>query len=248
MQIMNHNTNLYSFHSGRKGLAILIDPDSYSEESLEKVIKISNESKVDFFLVGGSLTFNSIEDSIKIIRRYSDLPVILFPGNVLQVSSLADGILFLSLISGRNPEFLIGHHVLAAPEIKKSGIDVYPTAYILIENGKQTSVEYMSNTSPIPADKSEIAVATSIAGELLGLKLCYLEAGSGAMQSVGLNLISEVRKNISSPILVGGGIKSSQQASLIYEAGADIIVAGNAVEESPELIKLLAASRDKINN
>ncbi len=248
MQTMNHNTNLYSFHSGRKGLAILIDPDSYSEESLQKVIKISNESKVDFFLVGGSLTFSSIEDSIKIIRRYSDLPVILFPGNVLQISSLADGILFLSLISGRNPEFLIGHHVLAAPEIKKSGIDVYPTAYILIENGKQTSVEYMSNTAPIPADKSEIAVATSIAGELLGLKLCYLEAGSGAIQSVNLNLISEVRKNISTPIIVGGGIKSSQQASLIYEAGADIIVAGNAVEESPELIKFLADSRDKINN
>ncbi len=244
MQIINHNTDLYSFHSGKKGLAILIDPDSYTEEKLKEVINISNKTKVDFFLIGGSITFTSIEDSIKIIRRYSDLPVILFPGNVLQVSSLADGILFLSLISGRNPEFIIGHHVLAAPEIKKSGIDVYPTAYILIENGKQTSVEYMSNTSPIPADKPEIAVATSIAGEMLGLKLCYLEAGSGAMQSVGLDLITEVRKNISSPIIVGGGIKTSVQADKIYHAGADIIVAGNAIEEKPDLIVSLAAARD----
>ncbi|MCF8379351.1 MAG: geranylgeranylglyceryl/heptaprenylglyceryl phosphate synthase [Bacteroidales bacterium] len=245
---MSNNTDIYSFHSGKKALAILIDPDAYNEVALKEVIEKSNSAGVNFLLVGGSLTFSSVEDSIKIIRRYSELPVFLFPGNILQISSLADGILFLSLISGRNPEFLIGHHVLAAPEIKKCGIDVFPTAYILIGNGKQSSVEYMSNTSPIPSDKSEIAVATAIAGELLGMKLCYLEAGSGAENSVGLNMISEVRKNISSPLIVGGGIRSGEQAEKIYLAGADIIVAGNGVEQNPELILTLAKIRDKVSS
>lgn len=242
---MDNNKDIYSFHTGKKGLAILIDPDSYNKESLREVVEKSNTSKIDFFLVGGSLTFSSIEDTIKILRRYSGLPVILFPGNLLQVSELADGILFLSLISGRNPEFLIGHHVLAAPELRKCGIDVYPTAYILIENGKQSSVEYMSNTSPIPADKPDIAVATAIAGELLGLKLCYLEAGSGADQTIGHDMIADVRKNISSLLIVGGGIRSEEQADMIYRAGADIIVAGNGVEQNPNLITSLAKVRDK---
>jgi len=245
---MKNITDIYSFHSGKKALAILIDPDAYDENSLKIVIEKSNLSRIDFFLVGGSLTFSSVEDSIKIIRRYSELPIFLFPGNILQISPLADGILFLSLISGRNPEFLIGHHVLAAPEIKKCGIEVYPTAYILIGNGKQSSVEYMSNTSPIPADKAEIAVATAMAGELLGLKLCYLEAGSGAEQTVGLNMISEVRKNISSPLIVGGGIKSDEQAEKIFLAGADILVAGNGVEQNPDLIASLAKIRDRISS
>ena len=241
---MGNNKDIYSFHSGKKGVAILIDPDSYNEASLKKVVEKSNIAKIDFFLVGGSLIFSSIEDSIKIIRRYSELPVILFPGNLLQVSELADGILFLSLISGRNPEFLIGHHVLAAPEIKKCDIEVYPTAYILIENGIQSSVEYMSNTSPIPSDKPEIAVATAIAGELLGLKLCYLEAGSGAEHTIGYKIIEEVKKNISSPLIVGGGIRSAEQAEMIYKSGADIIVAGNGVEENSDLITILAKVRD----
>lgn len=245
---MDNNKDIYSFHSGKKGVAVLIDPDGFTEESLREVVEKSNTAKIDFFLVGGSLIFSSIEDSIKILRRYSELPVILFPGNLLQVSELADGILFLSLISGRNPEFLIGHHVLAAPEIKKCGIEVYPTAYILIENGKRSSVEYMSNTSPIPADKPEIAVATAIAGELLGLKLCYLEAGSGANQAIGHKMISEVRKNISSPLIVGGGIRSAEQADIIYRAGADIIVAGNGVEQNPDLIISLAKVRDKYSS
>lgn len=245
---MKIQSDIYNYNSGKKGLTILIDPDKYSEKELIKVINISNENHIDFFLTGGSLTFNSIEDSIKIIKKHSDIPVLLFPGNVMQINPLADGILLLSLISGRNPEFLIGNHVLAAPVLKKSGLEIFPTAYILIENGKSTSVEYMSNTQPIPADKPEIAVATAIAGEFLGLKLCYLEAGSGASKTIGIKMIEEVKKNISIPVLVGGGIKSASQAEAIYAAGADIIVAGNAIEQNANLIIELANIRNSFNH
>lgn len=227
---------IYDYKNGNKGLAVLVDPDRYDTGKLKMVAELSNENHVDFFLVGGSLTFTSIDDTIAELKKWTKLPVILFPGNVMQVSGLADGILFISLISGRNPEFLIGQHVVAAPEIRKSGIEVLPTAYILIENGKRTSVEYMSSTVPIPASKPEIAIATAMAGEMLGFRLIYLEAGSGASQTVGLNLISGVRKNISCPLLVGGGIRSGGQLTDIYAAGADIVVAGNAIEENPELI------------
>jgi putative glycerol-1-phosphate prenyltransferase len=161
---------------------------------------------------------------------------LIFPGNVIQISDKADGILFLSLISGRNPEYLIGQHVISAPTLKRSGIEVIPTAYILIENGKTTSVEYISNTVPIPADKPEIVVATALAGEMLGMKLIYLEAGSGAAKSVALGIISEVRKNTNLPILVGGGIRNAEDASKIFASGADLIVIGSAVEENPDII------------
>lgn len=240
---MKNSESIYDFNSGKKGLSILIDPDSYSTDKIKRVAELSNENHVDFFLVGGSLTFSSIDDTITELKKHTDLPVILFPGNVMQVSRHADGILFISLISGRNPEFLIGQHVVAAPEIRKSGLKVLPTAYILIENGKRTSVEYMSSTVPIPASKPEIAVATAMAGEMMGFRLVYLEAGSGASQTVGLNLIKDVKKNISTPLLVGGGIRSAGQLTDIYNAGADIIVAGNAIEENPLLIKELGEKK-----
>lgn len=239
---------IYQFNSGKKGLAVLIDPDRYNPEKLKTVAKLSSKNQVDFFLVGGSLTFSSINETISELKKWASLPIIIFPGNVMQVSPLADGILFISLISGRNPEFLIGQHVVAAPEIKKSGLEVFPTAYILIENGKRTSVEYMSNTIPIPASKPEIAVATAMAGEMLGFKLTYLEAGSGASETVGLSLINQVKKNISTPLMVGGGIRSAGQLTDIYEAGADIIVAGNAIEEDPELIIELGAKKSKFQD
>ena len=238
------DSRIYKYHSGKKGLAILIDPDTYDESRLAQVLEISEYNNVDFFLTGGSLTFTSIDFVIDFIKKNSRIPVYIFPGNVMQVSSKADGILLLSLISGRNPEFLIGHHVLAAPKLRESGISIFPTAYILVENGKTTSVEYMSNTIPIPSDKPEIVVATAMAGEMLGLKLCYLEAGSGAANDVGQKIITRVKENISIPVIAGGGIKSKKQAEDLYRAGADIIVAGNAVEYSPELISELAEARN----
>ncbi len=243
MSKINH---IYKFTAGKKGLAVLIDPDNYNPEKIKAVAGISNDNHVDFFFVGGSLTFSSIDETISVLKDYTDLPVILFPGSVMQVSKKADAILFISLISGRNPEFLIGQHVVAAPEIRKTGLEVIPTAYILIENGKRTSVEYMSSTVPIPASKPEIAVATAMAGEMLGFKLTYLEAGSGASQTVGLNLIKQVKSNIQTPLLVGGGIKSADQMADIYKAGADIVVAGNAIEEDPDLIIELGKRKNAI--
>ena len=197
--------------------------------------------------MGGSLLFNPIEITITALKLGTSLPVFLFPGNAFQLSDRADGILFLSLISGRNPEFLIGSHVLAAPHLHRAGIEVIPTAYMLIENGTSTSVEYMSNTRPIPGDKVDIAVATAMAGEMLGLKSIYLEAGSGAAHPVASKMIKAIRKNISLPLMVGGGIRTPETALEVFEAGADLIVAGNAIEKNPKLIKEFCEARDSLN-
>ncbi|HYW95304.1 MAG TPA: geranylgeranylglyceryl/heptaprenylglyceryl phosphate synthase [Bacteroidales bacterium] len=238
--------NIYRSVSGRKQMAVLIDPDKTFGKGIEIIASGAERCGADYIFVGGSLLYNSIEDAIKVIKENTSVPVVLFPGNVMQVSHLADGILFLSLISGRNPEFLIGHHVLAAPALKKSGIEILPTAYLLIENGKRTSVEYMSNTVPVPADKPEIAVATAMAGEMLGLRLTYLEAGSGAAKTVGLNLVSEVKKNIHVPLLVGGGIRTQEEAIGIFKAGADLIVVGTALEEDPSRLASIAEARQMV--
>lgn len=243
---MNNIHNIFSKISDSRGIALLIDPDKQNQDSLQHTIKLANKSKVNYIFVGGSMVFGSVDDTIRQIKSMSKIPVILFPGNVLQVSKYADAILFLSLISGRNPEFLIGHHVLAAPAIRKSGIEVIPTGYILIENGKTTSVEYMSNTNPIPAEKSEIITATAIAGEMLGHKAIYLEAGSGAAKSVGLSLIKEVKNNISVPLIVGGGIRTPEDAYRIYKAGADLVVIGTISEEDPGSIVKIAEARNLI--
>ncbi len=246
MQKMSILENIYRSLEGKKLLAVLIDPDKTYGNAVRTIAAEAEKSHVDFIFVGGSLLFNAVEETIRLIRKSTTIPVILFPGNVMQISDEADGILFLSLISGRNPEFLIGHHVLAAPRLRKTGIEVLPTAYILIENGRRTSVEYMSNTAPVPADKPEIAVATAIAGEMLGLKLTYLEAGSGAASPVGLDVIREVRKNISTPILVGGGIRSQKEAVGIYKAGANLIVVGTALEENNSVLSSIAAARNMV--
>ena len=222
----------------RKLLSVLIDPDEYDNRSLIKTIELANHARIDFFFVGGSLvsTFHKFEYSIKLIKENSDIPVIIFPGSILQVSGKADGILLLSLISGRNPDYLIGNHVQSAFAIKNTNLEVLPTGYILIENGHTTSVEYISNTKPIPAGKHDIATATAIAGELMGNKLIYLEAGSGAANTVGCGLIQKIKQNISIPLIVGGGIKTKEQLNKIYNAGADIVVIGNAIEQQPDLI------------
>ncbi|MDF1575675.1 MAG: geranylgeranylglyceryl/heptaprenylglyceryl phosphate synthase [Bacteroidales bacterium] len=231
----------------KKRIALLVDPDGYDNGSLEELIELINLHPPDLLLVGGSILFKPIDISITALKLGTRLPVFIFPGNVFQLSELADGILFLSLISGRNPEFLIGNHVLAAPHLRRTGIEVIPTGYILIENGPASSVEYMSHTRPIPGDKTDIAVATAMAGEMLGLKALYLEAGSGAVQPVAPTMISAVRQGISLPLMVGGGIRSAETALELFRAGADMIVVGNAVEKDPGLIKVFCESRDSFN-
>ncbi len=231
----------------RKRFALLVDPDKYDDRALEVLIRHINQDQPDLLLVGGSILFNPIEITITALKLGTRLPVFIFPGNAIQLSDRADGILFLSLISGRNPEFLIGNHVLAAPHLNRSGIEVIPTGYMLIENGRSTSVEYMSHTSPIPAGKTEIAVATAMAGEMLGLKAIYLEAGSGAAHPVGLEMIGAIRKNISLPLIVGGGVNSAETAEELYNAGADMVVVGTIFEKEPGRVRDFCALRDKLN-
>ena len=191
---------------------------------------------VHMIFVGGSLVMSSISHAIDVIKSVYTGPVILFPGNANQVSANADAILFLSLISGRNAEFLIGNQVLSAPVIKNSGLEAIATGYMLIDCGKTTSVEYMSNTQPIPYDKPDIAVATAIAGEMLGLKALYLEGGSGAQSFVNPEIISAVKKSCSIPLIVGGGIRSCESLRNVFDSGADIAVVGTIIEKNPELL------------
>lgn len=240
---MNKQKKISGTFSSGKQLAVLIDPDKCSSQQIRNIVRESLKAGVDYFLVGGSLLYNSLDNCIDLIKSECDIPVILFPGNAMQISEKADAILFLSLISGRNPEYLIGQHVIAAPFLKNSGLEILPTGYILIENGKRTSVEYMSNTMPIPADKPEIAVATAMAGEMLGLKYIYLEAGSGGTNHVRQNIIKEVSANTEIPVIVGGGIKTASDAAAVYKAGAKLIVVGNAIETDCSVIRSIAEVR-----
>lgn len=226
---------------GIKQLGVLIDPDSVSDAAgLINTCKLCNEAGVDLMLVGGSLITNGFfEQCVRIIKEHTNIPVILYPGSNTQIDEKADAILLLSLISGRNPEMLIGKHVLAAPMLKKSGIEIMPTGYMLIDGGGITSVSYMSNTTPIPADKSSIAACTAMAGEMLGLKLIFMDAGSGAKQPIPQKLIREVKNNISIPLFVGGGMRTPEAVKAACDAGADIVVVGNAIEKDPSIIAQL---------
>jgi phosphoglycerol geranylgeranyltransferase len=220
----------------QKQLAVLIDPDKVKLSSLDKTIRNAVDSNVDYFFIGGSLIVNNRLDQVLAMLRSSQIPLVLFPGSSFQLSDKADAILFLSLISGRNPELLIGNHVVAAPYLKASELEILPTGYMLIDGGTTTSVSYMSNTNPIPADKPEIALCTAMAGEMLGLKLLYLDAGSGAKRPVSAETISAVSMAVDIPLIVGGGIRTPEVANQSVKAGADLIVVGNAFEENPELI------------
>jgi putative glycerol-1-phosphate prenyltransferase len=233
----------------QKHLAVLIDPDSIESESqLINICKHSNESSIDFILVGGSLITNGFFDRcIQIIKQHTQIPVVLFPGNIMQVSKDADAILLLSLISGRNPDLLIGKHVLAAPMLKQSGIEIIPTGYMLIDGGNITSVSYMSNTTPIPAEKHSIAACTAMAGEMLGLQVTYMDAGSGAQHPISTKIISAVRESVNGPIFIGGGIKTPEGAIAACNAGADVVVVGNAFEKEPELIGQIAKAVHGLN-
>lgn len=232
---------------GKKSIAVLIDPDKISDSAqLEPLLRLAAEDCVDYIFVGGSLiTTTNIAQVIKTIKENVSMPVVLFPGSALQIEPSADAILFLSLISGRNPDLLIGQHVAAAPILKNNKLEILPTGYMLINSGKITSVAYISNTTPIPEDKYSLAACTAMAGEMLGLKLIYLDAGSGAEREVNSKMISTVKKSVDVPLIVGGGINTPQKALNALEAGADLIVIGNALEKSPDL---LTAISDKVYN
>ncbi|MBA4258433.1 MAG: geranylgeranylglyceryl/heptaprenylglyceryl phosphate synthase [Sediminibacterium sp.] len=229
--------------NGKKSFAVLIDPDKVNAESIHELVKLSIEAHVDYFFVGGSLVISShLDECIQQIKAACNIPVILFPGSPSQISKHADALLYLSLISGRNPELLIGQHVISAPFVKKSGLEIMPTGYMVIDGGAPTTVSYISNASPIPADKSEIAMCTAMAGEMLGMQLIYMDAGSGAKRAITEQMIESVAKHIDVPLIVGGGITEPEKAYLNCKAGADIIVVGNAIEKDVSLIKEISAA------
>lgn len=234
MQNLYHEI-LQSKTKEKKLLAILLDPDKITQDSLENIIPKINQSPATHIFIGGSLVLtNTIDVIIRDLKQKTKLPILLFPGNPSQISEEAHGILFLTLLSGRNPDFLIEHQVKAAPILKKSNLEIISTGYILIESGNQTAVASVSKTIPLPRHNSEIAVATSLAGEFLGNKLIYLEAGSGAKLPVPLETIALVSKNITIPLIVGGGIKNQQGIDEAYAAGADLVVIGTAFENDPD--------------
>lgn len=222
-----------------KQVAVLIDPDRIDLEKIKFLSQIAEKGLIDFFLVGGSLVSEPVEPVVMQFKENTNVPVVLFPGSILQVTPLADAVFLLSLISGRNPDYLIGNHVTIAPFLKKSGIEVISTGYILIENGKTTSVEYISNSRPIPADKPDIIVATALAGEMLGNKLIYLESGSGALNPANVQTIKLLKMNITVPLIAGGGIRTTKTADELCRAGADMLVLGSVMEDDPAgLVKI----------
>lgn len=243
------NTPIYHtlFRENKKIFALLIDPEKQNLCDLEKILEEANKAAVDIILLGGSLTSEPIDNTLIFIKQLTRIPVVLFPGNLLQLSGKADGILLLSLISGRNPEYLIGTHVLASRYLKNSGLEIIPTGYIMVDGHQVTSVEYISNTRPIPSDKPDIVVATALAGEQLGLKLIYLEAGSGAQDVINSHIISSVISNVTIPVIVGGGISNEEDIRSVYHAGANGVIVGTAVEKDYRVLGKLAAVRNEFN-
>jgi phosphoglycerol geranylgeranyltransferase len=223
------------------GFFVLLDPDRGSPKDLARYAVLCDKSGADAFLFGSSLMVaNDFEKTLMAVKKAVKKPVIIFPGSSSMLSAHADALLFLSMISGRNPNLLIGEHVKAAPAIKKLGIEAIPTAYMLIESGVITSVAYLSNTFPIPNHKPDIACAHALAGQYLGMKLVYLEAGSGAEKPVPVEMVKRVSQYVEIPVIVGGGIKNSDHAHKVAKAGASFVVIGNALEDSPLMVKEFA--------
>lgn len=230
-----YNTILQAKANNRKLLAILLDPDKIILERLEVLIEKINQSPATHLFIGGSHVQNNILDDLIItLKQKISLPIVLFPGNPTQISDKADGILFLSLLSGRNPDYLIEHQVNAAPILKKTTLEIISTGYILIESGSETAVSRVSKTKPLDRDNSDYVLQTAQAGEMLGHKLIYLEAGSGAKQAVPLEMIKKVSENIEIPLIVGGGIIDLQGIQKAYTSGADLVVIGTAFENDAE--------------
>ncbi|AOW22112.1 phosphoglycerol geranylgeranyltransferase [Urechidicola croceus] len=225
---------------GKKLLSILLDPDKLSLDKIQSTIKKINQQKVDFIFVGGSDVKNGITDSfVKKIKEFTEIPVILFPGDFSQLTNNADAVLFLSLLSGRNPEFLIEQQIKSVPFLKESSIEIIPTGYLLIDGGVETSVQKVSETTPISQSSIDLIVDTAVAGEYLGKQIIYLEAGSGAKKIVGKRIIKAVSENLTIPLIVGGGIKTKEQLKQAYQYGADLVVIGTAFEENNNFLKNL---------
>jgi len=234
--------------AGQKSLAVLLDPDKVEQDGLSDLLIRTIDHPVDLFLVGGSLVVDYVHrEVIDTLRRHRDTPIVLFPGNPLHIDPTADAVLLLSLISGRNADFLIGQHVVAAPMLRKSGLEIMPTGYMLVDSGAQTTVSYISGTMPIPSNKPDVAACTAMAGEMLGMKLMYLDAGSGAQRPVPIDMIAAVNRVIDVPLIVGGGIDSAEKARQALKAGADMLVVGNGIERNPDLLPELCAVMQEIN-
>jgi phosphoglycerol geranylgeranyltransferase len=238
----------------KSGFAVLADPDKIAPADMQYLARLCNDASVDYLLMGGSLLMaHQMELCIQRFKTESDIPVLLFPGTPAQVTPYADALLYLSLLSGRNADLLIGQHVASAPQVKASGLEVISTGYMIIDGGTQTTVSYISNTMPIPADKPEIALCTAWAGEMQGKHIIYLDAGSGALNPVSVEMIKKVSSHIEIPLIVGGGIRTPEKVYENAKAGANLIVVGNAIERDPLLIRDMAqaahaASAERVNN
>jgi phosphoglycerol geranylgeranyltransferase len=231
--------NIYSAKSrGQRQFALLVDPDRIGGNDLARLAQRAQKSGVDMLFVGGSLLVNdTLHACVQTIKDNCNIPVVLFPGDNMQVVPNADAILLLSVISGRNAEMLIGKHVVAAPRLKHSGLEIIPTGYMLIDSGRPTTASYMSNTQPIPRDKDDIASCTAMAGEMLGLKCIFMDGGSGAQNSVSESMIQAVASNVNIPLIIGGGIRTAEMTRAKFEAGANIVVVGNAIEKESALLE-----------
>lgn len=222
-------------------IAQLVDPDDVADfDEVTDLVRRAEDAGVDLLFAGGSLITGSTEfDLVKALKEITDIPVVIFPSTPMQIHQSADAILFLSLISGRNPEYLIGHHVTAAPVLRKLRTEVIPVGYMLVDCGSATTASYISHTTPLPYNKPEIAASTALAGEMLGMRLLYLDGGSGADRTVSPAMVKAVRSWTNVPLIVGGGIKSPEQAEALIEAGADVLVSGNGSRDNPSLIRSL---------
>jgi phosphoglycerol geranylgeranyltransferase len=228
---------------GQKSFAVLVDPDKVTPDKTDELTKLAVDAGVDYLLIGGSLVIsNRLDEVVQQVKKNCDIPVILFPGSPSQISPFADALLYLSLISGRNPELLIGQHVISAPFVKQSGLEIISTGYMVVDGGAPTTVSYISNASPIPADKNEIAMCTAMAGEMLGMKLIYMDAGSGARRPITESMIEAVAHVIEVPLVIGGGITDPEKAYRNCKSGADLIVIGNAIEKDSSLIREMSAA------
>lgn len=227
--------------AGRSAFSVLVDPDKIAPSDMPALARLCNDAGVDYLLMGGSLVMvHQMDTSIQRFKAESHIPVILFPGSPAQVTPYADALLYLSLISGRNPELLIGQHVVSAPAVRASGLEVMSTGYMVIDGGAATTVSYMSHSAPIPANKPDIALCTAWAGELLGQHLLYMDAGSGARHPVPAEMIEKVSRHTALPLFVGGGMRTPDAVHDAAAAGATVVVVGNAIEQDPMLIKELA--------
>ncbi|HTM65028.1 MAG TPA: geranylgeranylglyceryl/heptaprenylglyceryl phosphate synthase [Flavipsychrobacter sp.] len=226
---------------GKSGFAVLVDPDKIAPSDMPHLAALCNDAGVDFLLMGGSLVVeHQINTCIQRFKAESDIPVVLFPGSPAQVTPYADALLYLSLISSRNADLLIGQHVISAPMVKASGLEVISTGYMVIDGGVPTTVSYMSHSAPIPANKPDIALCTAWAGELQGKHIIYMDAGSGAKSPISEEMIRKVGSHIEIPLFIGGGIHTPEKVYANCRAGANIVVVGNAIERDPMLIKDLA--------